>query len=612
MSLEKKDWAIILLAVLAVASIIGNGVLLLQPEEVVRPDLGVTLVFGTQRGPVDLDPQYAWDSASSDVIAQVVEGLFAYNLSDPSLALIPLLATADGVWDSVNVDGTYNYTVQLREGVYFHDGTPFNASSVKWNFDRLANLMDLGITQIAELYQYYVETVVDNATADPVTYKDIIKPLINRTVVLGEYLFQFKMNVEYGPFQALLCFSASSIMSPTAHADDVDDILETATSDLVGTGPFVFDKVETGVEVIMHAFDHYWGGRAAIDTLIYSIISDAQIRNNALLSGDIDFLGDPMAAMYDTFNTTAGLKLVNAGQSLITQYLGMNNVKINATFRRAISHAINYSYILENLMQGWAARLESPIPMGFQMADWSSTEADFNIPKAREIMQYMGFGDGWAVGSQVGDTFTAGADEAKWTGASFRTFNYTYNIGNNMRENVLLLLTDNLGKIGIKVGDDGDTWANYIYRLYEIYGYTRNDLELYWIGWIPDYNDPSNFINPLFTNRTVASNGAQYNGYLAALEDDGNYKFARDPMLEWANVQLLMEAALFETDIGERENMYSRIQELLVEEDMPWVYGYVSIGFDAHNSELKGFPTNAWGYTYFYPCYWDPLPIQDY
>ncbi len=602
MSLEKKDWAIIIIAVLAVASIIGNGVLLLQPGAIVKPDLGATLVFGTQRGPVDLDPQYAWDSASSDVINQVVETLFAYNLSDPNLALIPSLALWGDWDDTANDDGTYNYTVQLREGVYFHDGTPFNASSVEWNFDRLANLMDLGITQIAELYQYYVDTVVVNETSGET--EDIIKPLINDTVVISEYLFQFKMNVEYGPFQALLCFSASSIMSPTAHADDFDDILETATSDLVGTGPFVFDKVETGVEVIMHAFDHYWGGRAQIDTLIFSIISDAQIRNNALLSGDIDFLGDPMAAMYDTFNTTAGLDLVNAGQSLITQYLGMNNVKINATFRRAISHAINYSYILENLMQGWAARLESPIPMGFQMADWSSTEADYDVEYAREIMQSMGYGATWS-------TSETHADNAKWLAASFRSFNYTYNIGNNMRENVLLLLTDNLGKIGIKVGDDGDTWANYIYRLYEIYGYTRNDLELYWIGWIPDYNDPSNFINPLFTNRTVASNGAQYNGYLAALEED-EFKDARDPFDVNDNVQLLMEAALFETVEATREDMYSRIQELLVEEDMPWVYGYVSIGFDAHNSELKGFPTNPWGYTYFYPCYWDPLPIQDY
>jgi len=604
MSLEKKDWAIILLAVLAVASIIGNGVLLLQPETVIAPDLGVTLVMGTSRGPVDLDPQYAWDSASSDVIEQVTEGLFSYNLSDPSLGLIPQLALA-GAWGSgANADGTYNYTVWLREGVYFHDGTRFNATAVKWSFDRLLNLMDLGITQIAELYEYYVETVIDNATADPVTYKDIVKPIINDTVILDEYVFQFKLNCEYGPFQALLCFSASSILSPTAHADDFGSLLETATADLVGTGPFVYDKTETGVEVIMHAFDYYWGGRAQIDTLIYSIITDAQIRNNALLSGDIDYLPDPMGAMLETFNTTAGLDLIPTGQALITQYLGMNNVKINATFRRAISHAINYSYILKNLMEGQAARLESPIPEGFQMSDWSHDEALYDVVRAREIMQSMGYGTTLA-------TDTSAATNALWEAKTFRTFNYTYNIGNNMRENVYQLLINNLGKIGIKVGDDGDTWANYIYRLYEIYGYTRNDLELFWIGWMPDYNDPSNFINPLFTNRSVASNGAQYNGYLAAKETDA-YKLARDPMDQNDNVQLLMEAALFETNQVDRADMYSRIQELLVEEDMPWVYGYVSLGHDAQNSELKGFPANAWGYVYFYPCYWDPLPIDDY
>jgi ABC-type transport system substrate-binding protein len=189
------------------------------------------------------------------------------------------------------------------------------------------------------------------------------------------------------------------------------------------------------------------------------------------------------------------------------------------------------------------------------------------------------------------------SDEMTWQGSTFFTVNYTYNIGNSFREDVLVLLQDNLGKIGIVVEDAGMTWGNFIYRLYEIGGLHRNMLQLYWIGWGPDYNDPSNFINPLFTNRSVASNGAQYNGYAAAIEA------GRDPMDINDNVQLLMEAGLSETDPVAREALYDRIQELLIEEDHPWVWGYVSKSHRAWVANLEGMPVNTMGKEWFYPCY---------
>jgi ABC-type transport system substrate-binding protein len=92
-------------------------------------------VFGVAYGPFDLEPQFAWDSSSIDVIDQVCEGLYKYNLSDPDHAIIPNLATAFGTWSS----DKKNYTIPLREGVLFHDYTPFDANSVEWSFNRTSN-----------------------------------------------------------------------------------------------------------------------------------------------------------------------------------------------------------------------------------------------------------------------------------------------------------------------------------------------------------------------------------------------------------------------------------------------------------------------------------------
>ena len=177
------------------------------------------------------------------------------------------------------------------------------------------------------------------------------------------------------------------------------------------------------------------------------------------------------------------------------------------------------------------------------------------------------------------------------------TLNFSYNIGSDFRIPYEDLLQDNLGKIGIVVEGAGMTWGGFIYRLYEIGNFHRNMLQLYWMGWGPDYNDPSNFINQLFTNRSIASNGGQYNGYTAAIEA------GRDPLALWDNVQLLMEAGLSELDPVAREAIYDRIQELLVEQDRPWVFGYVSKNHVAMVSNLHGYPQNPMGKEYFYPCY---------
>ena len=143
-------------------------------------------------------------------------------------------------------------------------------------------------------------------------------------------------------------------------------------------------------------------------------------------------------------------------------------------------------------------------------------------------------------------------------------------------------------------------WDEFVWRLNGAKGRSRDDLQLFWVGWGPDYNDPGNFIDPLFTNSTgPSSNGAQYNGYLAAIEA------GRDPMELWDNVQLLMDAGLEETDPVVREAMYDRIQYLLVEEDRPWAWGYASLANVAYVSTLHGIPTNPMGSENFYTCYFD-------
>ncbi len=526
------------------------------------------LIYGTSAGPPSLDPQDSWDSASMAVIDQVCEGLFGYNLSDPDLAIIPKLASDNGTWNGEN------YTVPLRQGVFFHDGTKFNATAVNFTFNRLAYFMENGLAMASSLYEYY-----DVGTSS-------ILPLINHTEIIDEYTIKFVMNKPYGLIEALLCFFGSYILSPAS--TNATGVIDALTGDLIGTGPFVYDYYIEDDEVKFHAFENYWAGKPNITILKFSIILDEQERNNALLSGEVDIITDPMSSMLPIFDTDSDITLFNDNQSSAVQYLGMNNHWINVSFRKAISYAINYSYIIEELLGGEAVRLKSPIAERIKFANWSFNVATYNVSYARTIMQSMGFGIGFTT-------------DVEWQAATFATFNYTYNIGNQFREDVLVLLQDNLDLIGIDVTDEGMTFTDYINRLYEGSGLHRNMLQLYWLGWGPDYNDPSNFINPLFTNRTIASNGAKYNG---GYGPDGPFQ-PYGPLVYDQNedVQLLMEQALFETDPSIREPLYDKIQQLIVERDMPWAFGYVRYNFDAYQNYILGFQSNALGQLRFHGVY---------
>ena len=576
MEMEKKNVSILILAVALVASGVGNIIfgIMLGGIVVVPPPQPSTIIFGTMYGPEDADPQYMWDSASFDYAFNVWEGLFAYNLSDPDVPLIPRLATDFGVWEGNNL------TLTLQKGVYFHSGALFNATSVKFSFDRLLYLTNLTLTQGAE---------------DTVYGESIIKVLymwpdgtsvINRTEIIDEYTVKLVLNKEYGVLLPLLTFTASMMMDYTiTPADDyicegmsgaygyyegaynIDEEDPTVS----GTGPWVFQYYAAGIEAKFVRNDDYWRGAGPVETLVFSVIQDADARNSALLAGDVNILLDPHPSYYDVMRDDADITLIEGSPGTITQYLGFNNVLYNKTWRSAMSYAIDYDYMIDELLEGEAVRLKSPIPLGIQFADWSFDVPVLNLAIARGFMTSMGFGTGFTT-------------DAQWILAStttpFLTVNFTYNLGNKFREDMLVLLTANFANIGILVEDSGQEWGPYLDLLYNRIPGGWDRLSVWFIGWMPDYNDPSNYVNSLMSN-VSSSDSTQIN----------------DPTLE-----AYMLAGLEETNQTIRAEIYADLQQYVVEELRPWAFGYVSKNHDAWLATMTGFPTNGMGYAYFYPC----------
>ncbi|MFX1490564.1 MAG: ABC transporter substrate-binding protein, partial [Promethearchaeota archaeon] len=255
----------------------------------------IPFIYGAAYLPFTIEPQDCWDSYSNDLALQVMETLFTYEYSDPNLPIIPLLASDFGTWD---VSYT-QYTVPLRTGITFHDSSTFNADDVTFTFNRmiwLYNFSGLNMGYIPDVRELYM---FPNGT-----------PIMNSIIKNNDYSITFVLNDRCAFFVDLLCYIASSILTPTAYDYTFVDI---ADDFMVGTGPFVYEQYETGVKVTMHAFDDYWRGRANIDKLVYVGIADANGRNAALLSGDVHFLKGIIQDMYDIFMFDPNITLLETG-----------------------------------------------------------------------------------------------------------------------------------------------------------------------------------------------------------------------------------------------------------------------------------------------------------
>ena len=580
--MKNKKYGIMLIisSLLLISSLINNdrNIDLCPANENIhissKPMQEVPFIVGVNSGPHDLDPHYAWDIASSNVIDQVCEGLFAYNLSDPDMAIIPNLALS-GTW---NPTGT-EYTCILKQGVTFHDGAPFNADAVIFTWNRLSWALNATGTNTGQI----------------ALFESMYKLPDGRFIVSGiaknnDYNITFILNDPFVPFEALLCFSGSYMLSPVS--TPATTYINTANGDLVGTGPFFYDNYTSNIEVNFHSFENYWKGEADITAMKYVIISDTTARHVALLASDVHFIHATETSYFSTFKASSHLEFLNTSTtSNAIYFMGMNNQLINRTIRKTISYAIDYDYIVNNLQTN-VERLKSPIPNSVLYANDSFDVPILNLTRARLLMQSMGFGTGF-------DLY----NDAEWvsqeSSAPFLTYNYSYDVGNQFREDALVPLQNNLAKIGIRVTDAGMTWSDFIYRLFGLIGFSKNNLQLFWWAWGADTNDPSTLINQNFGNGTNLYNVVQYDGFQAAIEA------GRNPFDINDNVQLLMEVALTEIDPNAREALYDRIQELLIEEDYPWAWGYVNYIYHAYDNHLSGFQQNGRNMLYFYPCKWN-------
>jgi ABC-type transport system substrate-binding protein len=559
MEMEKKNVAIIVLAIALAASGVGNIILGFQEAQFAAP-ISKTLVYGAMNPPHVLDPVNSWDQASNNVLEQVVETLFAYNFTDHGMPRYNLLAESYWWEDSLTLH------IKVREGIVFHDLSTFDANATKWNFDRMLYLFNCTGT--------LPSTMVPGEPSSLYYLSDGVTPIIDYVESDYAYNVTVHLNSPYAPFIDLLCYVAGAMLSPAS--TPADDYISLTYGRVVGTGPFVYQYYVPNVEVRLGRFEYYWQGPAFFEEVIMAFITDATTRNNAMLGHEIDWIQGIIPSLISTYDADPSITAMHFTETyglpgLGYQYLGMDNIEINANRRKAISYALNYTYIIEEIMSGLAVRAFGPISPGYGAAyNDSNTAAVFDLLVARQVL--ITYEPAAALLPLNNDP-----NDPSWLAADLFSVNYTYNIGNSMREDMFDALYSWLPAIGVTVIDDGVTWDAFLRKLYV----NPEELGLYWVGWGPDYLDPFNMLDPLFNPASSAD---------SARVDD-------------AKLNSMLALALVTTDDVARNTIYKNIQWYMSNRLYPHCFGYHAKITTVHGADIRGIPYNTFGALRFYSVY---------
>lgn len=526
-----------IVAAIAVAGILG-GIFFLGEEDGIKEKK--ILIMGVYWGPQSFDPLLYPPPAFENfyMYDQVAEGLFDYDNQNKTNPVVQNLANASE-WS----DDSMNLTCTLREGIRFHDGTRFNATAVKWTIDRVYRLLDEASRWIPVLW----------------LLSDGITPIVNETIVLDEYTVRFVLNQPFIPFQSLLFHPSSYILSPSS--TPYNRLINYNNETLIGTGPFILDSFVYDHNTTLIANPNYWGGRPAVDEVIFKASQGNYTRNQEeMLSGELSFT-------YRDFGTEVQETFRNAGITVLTiisslhYYITMNYERVNVTMRKAISYAFNYTHFLEEVHGRPAVKLKSYVPFPFLYANWTAFDVpDYDVIKARQTLIDVNWPG--TSGLTVNDDISPGNEwEMK---ANSPTPLATYNASilyNSLRvNNTSILIAENLKQIGVKV---------------ELINMSNNDyynnaeegkLDLVLGGYYPDYNDPDNVLNPMFSNSS-----------------ESNWQHVNDPL-----IQQLLQEGLEETDPIARKQIYYDLQQYLIEGVYPYLLLSADLTFHYWNPNVQG------------------------
>ena len=472
-----------------------------EAPEAAGPSEGGTIIVGLQAEPTTLDSQQISDYNSHRAAYGMYDHLLRFK--DESTEVEPGLAES---WE-ISDDGIV-YTLHLREGVKFHDGTDLNAEAVKFNIER----------QIDPNHPYH--------DTGEFPYAEFTWGMVDKIEVADEYTVNITLKEIFAPFLNHLAMHPAAMVSPAAIEEYGRDI----SIQPVGTGPFKFASWTPGVEVVLEKNLDYWGDPPKIDRVIYRPIIEDQSRLTELEAGGVNFIvnipPDELARLKGDDRFTV---VEQAGMH--TWWVAFNHTRApfdDTRVRQAMNYAVNKQAIVDNILKGTGILAINPLPP----VVWSYTDDvqryDYDPEKAKELLADAGYPDGFSC--------------VFWIPES----------GSGMQQPVPMgtAMQADLKAVGIDCEIETFEWGTYLDKV--IVPPEDAEFDLMEMSWIGDNGDPDNHLFILLSGEQWPPHG--YNM--------GFYKNDE--------VDALLQEARTTLDRAKRTELYVQAQKLIAE-DPPWI-----------------------------------------
>ncbi|WP_237761000.1 MULTISPECIES: glutathione ABC transporter substrate-binding protein GsiB [Pantoea] len=384
-----------------------------------------------------LDPYDANDTLSQTVAKSFYQGLYGL---DKDLKVEPVLAESY----QVSPDGL-TYTIKLRSGIKFQDGTDFNAEAVKVNFDRASN-PDNHLKRYS-LFKYIASTEAVDPTTVKVTLKQPFSAFIN-----------------------ILAHPAAVIISPAALKKYGKDI----GFHPVGTGPYEFVTWNQTDFVKVKKWDGYWKkGYPKLDSITWRPVVDNNTRAAMLQTGEANFAYPVPFEQVQLLKNNSKLS-VETWPSNMQRYISLNVTQKpfdNPKVREALEYAINRDALVKVAFSGYADVATGVLPPKIKYSQ-SYPAYPYDPAKARELLKEAGYPNGFTT--------------TLWSSHNHST-----------AQKVLQFTQQQLAQVGVKVTltamDAGQRAAEV-----EAKGQKEAGVRMFYTGWSASTGEADWALTPLF------------------------------------------------------------------------------------------------------------------
>jgi len=334
------------------------------------PTRGRVLRVGLHEDPPKLDPHQSTAFVERHVFQNLFDKLVDLN---ENLEIVPMLATS---WQIT--DGGRTYTFKLRPNVIFHDGTPFTADAVKYNFERM----------------------LDPTLASP---RRTEINLVRSVRVIDDLTVAITLEQPFSPFLSILSDRAGMMVSPTAARRAGKDFLLAP----VGTGPFRFVEKRPLESITLERFDKHWDKNAGlVDRIIFRTIVDENARVANLRAGEVDIIIEPPPTEVPKLKSEANIRLYErAGLAWQACYLMVAGPPFNnKALRQAVNAAIDRRTFARVVFGETVLPANGPFPPGQFTYDIPANARipERNLDLARQKLREGGQPNGFAFTLLVG------------------------------------------------------------------------------------------------------------------------------------------------------------------------------------------------------------------